>query len=335
MNSAEQEPVRMIAGMSRAGTTWLCKSLNAHPDVAAFGESRFFARCFVQARRQESYSPPELRDVVCGLQRRILSTTIGDGPGSLPMRHSNQVSILAEEFANETRALSPGDVYVRMCRAIAHGNGRRIAVEKTPQHILWLGRVLKYISRIRMVVMLRDPYSFMLSYKHQGDRKPSGPREEFRHLYHPVACALIWRRYMRAAWEEFERHPDQILLVRNEELVEPEQLLERIQRFFEIEPLISLRGASIGVNSSFPEGTRPELESEDIYWINRLAKQEVLRYGCEVRPLPPNARLAAMKSLVALPMWSLHNYLTMRRRVSGSAFRYMVHWLSPSCRHSE
>lgn len=328
------EPVRMIAGMSRAGTVWLCRSLNAHSLVASFGESNFFGRCFVSPGRDGYYSEAQLRRVVDGLKRRRLGTTIGDGQGCLAMNHARQVAIISEEFEGETGKLGPGDVFRRMCQAIAKGNGKTISIEKTPQHLLCISRILRYLPHVRMVVMLRDPYSFMLSYKNQGVRKPQHTRESFASLYHPLVCALIWRSYLRAAFYEAERCPQQLLLVRNEELKRPEELLQRVQRFLQIEPVERLRGAVAGINSSFPDGSRPELDSADLYWMNRLARREIEQYGCEYRPLPRQARIAGARSLAKLPIWSIRSAIKMQRLVNGNPFAYLAAWLKPARTHS-
>lgn len=317
----------MIAGMSRAGTTWLCKSLNLHPEIAAFGESRFFARCFVPPRNDGGYTEKQLHTVIDGLKKRILDSTMGDGPGCLPMNHAQQLSILEDEFKRAHECLGPGDVYRRMCHALAQGNGRRLSIEKTPQHILWFSRIVTYLPHVKMVVMLRNPYDFMLSYKHQGDRKAPRSRIAFQRLYHPLACALVWRRYMRAATEEARKHPDKILLVRNEELSRPRDLLERVQGFLQIEPLVDLDGIKSADNSSFPESSRPELGGEDVFWMNAIARREFAEYGCEARQNPRNAGLAAARSLARLPLWSARNFLALRRLVSGNSVAYVARWL--------
>jgi hypothetical protein len=33
---------RFIVGLPRAGTTWMCRSLNEHPDAVAFGDTMFW-----------------------------------------------------------------------------------------------------------------------------------------------------------------------------------------------------------------------------------------------------------------------------------------------------
>ncbi len=322
---------RLITGMARAGTTWLCKSLNCHRDVAAFGESRFFAREYVEPDKNGTYDSETLQKVIAGLETRVLNSTMGEGPGCLKsLTLDTQRSIVREAFRRVTPPMTPAGVFLRLVHGIARAEGKPVPVEKTPQHVNWLDRIISALPGARFVVMIREPYGFMLSYKHQGDRKSPRVQRNYRRRYHPLGCAMVWRGYVRAVKAAERRYPGQTLVLRFEELVrDPEGVLDRVQRFFELQP-VRLAGRVLPDNSSFPSGERPSLQPDDLFWMNLVARKEIRHYGVAparvpFRPLP------ILKSVLRIPFWALWNVVDFRKRLpAGSAWRYLWRWMRPA-----
>ena len=64
MNTNEmKQPVVLITGLPRSGTTWLVQSLNEHPEILAFGETHFFTRRWVRPSRNGRYTSAGLKRV--------------------------------------------------------------------------------------------------------------------------------------------------------------------------------------------------------------------------------------------------------------------------------
>lgn len=346
MSPPADHPACFIVGMSRAGTTWLSKCLNEHPDAAVFGESGFFGRGYVEPLSDGTYDEARLQQVIAWLKRSMWIHGLvpggpgegGDAAGCLKNLSVERVPALVDDAFRDLprdRRVTPGELFLRLCDAVGRAEGKSRVIEKTPHHVNWVDRILNALSGnpgnpgARFVIMLRDPYGFMLSYKHQGDRKRDDVRRRFEQRYHPAGCAIVWRGYARA-WQHATRcHPDQTLTIPFEDVRrEPEAVLERVQRFFEL-PVV--RGLSERVppdNTSFPAGKRPELRADDIHWMNRLAAREIVAFGEALRPAPrePGRVLA---SYARLPLWGVRNAISMRRVISGSPWAYLRRWLGP------
>ncbi len=319
---------RFITGMARAGTQWMCKCLNEHPDAAAFGESMFFGRRFVGPGPDGTYGPAEFT----ALRGRLLEhgtcihSTAGGGPGGLKVLTIAALPALIEQlFPDSAPRSTPGEVFRRLAHAIAEREGKPIAIEKTPHHLNWIDRIHAALPEARFVIMIREPYSFMLSYKHQGDRKAERIQRAFARRYHPVACALIWKSSLLAAKVALTRHSARAMLINFDDLrADPHATLGRIQEFFGLAP-VNLADAVPPDNTSFPSGLRPALQPEDIFWMNRIAGRTMRRHEYAITPTP-FAAARILWSLLRLPWWAIRNYLNLRSRVSGSTATYLLHW---------
>ena len=82
MNAPDATTPRLIVGMARAATTWLCKCLNVHSEVVAFGESLFWGRRFVAPGPDGRYEPEQVESIRLQLRGGgCLESVLGDGAG--------------------------------------------------------------------------------------------------------------------------------------------------------------------------------------------------------------------------------------------------------------
>jgi hypothetical protein len=131
---------------------------------------------------------------------------------------------------------------------------------------------------------------------------------------------------MRAALAAEAERGEQVLVVRQEALHdEPRAELERVQHFLGLDPL-DLAGRVPPDNTSFPQGPRPELAAEDVFWMNAIAGRTIRAGGYE-RRTAPRRPLAVLRSLVRLPFWAAWNLPDLRRITSGSITRYLWRWV--------
>ena len=246
------------------------------------------------------------------------------------IRREDLPRIIDEAFDNLRAPIGPGEAFVHVCEAIARAEGKPNWIEKTPRHVNWADRIMEGLPETRFVVMVREPYGFMLSYKYQGARKREDLRRAFGRRYHPLGCALIWRANMRAALRLVERHPDRALLVRLEDVErDGPTSLAAVQEFLRLEPCRLVRGLPRRENTSFGENERPELEGAEIFWINLLARSEIERGGFQRRTESPDL-LSVARSILSLPGWASHALSDIQERTEGSTLRYILRWLFPS-----
>jgi len=318
----------LIAGMSRSGTSWLMRVMNMHPHVASFGESMFWSREYIEPESDGHYGYDQIQEIGHRYATNFEWGPSGDLPGSLQCCNDETIfDCIKQEFATVTpdSRMTPFEVFRLLCATVAKAEGKVLGVEKTPHHVMWQDRISGSCSDYRMVVTIRNPYDFMLSYKHQGDRKDPATRLRFQRRYHPFACALVWRRYAEKAAEARQTNPEQVLLLdfatfRNDE----DASLRQVQDFFQLE-WHDIAGSIPQANSSFPKRQRPELKPEDVFWINLIAGHQIAALDYERRSTP-FALWRISYSLLRLSWWGVWNFFDLRRIVSGSYWQFLRRW---------
>ena len=320
--------IDFIVGMARSGTTWLGRALGAHPDAAVFGESSFFGRLYVPPRAGGAYGEEELERVRMIQREQEWSTTTGDESGCLRNTPSAEYAALVDAAFHELRApASPAETFSSLARAIARSEGKARVIEKTPHHVHWLSRIAASFPDAKFVIVKRDPYGFMLSLQHLGDRLATRRRRALdRPWRHPLLAAFAWRGYMLSVESAVERYGDRVLVVDSRELRQrPTETLANIQSFLGLE-VHDLAPGALGENSSFGEGRRPRLGSPDLFWLNLVAGSVMRRNGYEAErnPLQP---LQVLGSFLWLPVSAAYVAVALPRRVPGSFRSYLARWL--------
>lgn len=319
----------LIAGMSRSGTTWLTRVLNMHSQVAAFGESLFWGRGYQPPQANGYYTHDQILQFGKNFANYNWHPSEGGAGGLKSQTEGKLGRRIKEEFLKlDTNVrLTPFEVFRHLCAAVAKSEGKVVGVEKTPHHVMWCDRIRAACPDYRMIVTIRDPYGFMLSYKHQGDRKDPKVRLSFERRYHPLACALVWKRYATAAASAKRESPDQVLLLDFAALRQEEDVaLRQVQEFLRL-PWENLTGSIPQTNSSFTENERPHLESEDIFWMNVVARDQIEAYGY-TQQLTPNAPFRVLYSVFRLPWWAIWNFFDLRRIVKGSYWQFLKRWFT-------
>lgn len=328
--SSEQPMVRLIAGMPRSGTTWLATALNNHPDAAAFGEMAYWGRLWVQPAEDGLYHREQLDEVLAIHRQRALLCQAATSEGEVDVIPADRWPVLMQElFDGFKPPVSPGEVFLQFIHLVAREMGKTIAIEKTPHHVNWLDRVFHYLPNARLVVLVRDPYTFALSYKHQGDRKPEPNRRKFERLFHPLAVALSWRKLADSAQLATQKYGERVCVIRNSEMrARPEQTIRQVLDFFDIPPADAEQLVGVA-NTSFPAGKKPELDAATTFWINRVNRKRIAEWGFAYQPAE-FAPLAIGMSMLRLPIWFYRNVRNTRVGGGGSRFGYMLSWLRPA-----
>lgn len=327
------QPLAFIVGMSRSGTKWLSMCLNQHPKVAVFGETGFWGKNYIQT--EDGYWTPDQcrsvlnrmpgirkkrRDEVGRLHVEGQATPVGASVGGL---HGLFIS-LAEEILAGDKKISPRELFNRMCAVVSDESGKEHVIEKTPHHVNSIDRICSAYPRAKFVVMYREPYGFMRSYKHQGDRKAPEVSASYRKMYHPIGCALVYRGYAQTILRGKSEYLDKALFlplasVKND----AEDTLCRVCDFLGVD--YSDDCLLPPLNSSFPE-QKEELEKVDVLWMNWLAGREMRKLGYTKKKSGASVS-SLMKTLSEVPRWSLNVWKHLKTYQNASAARYIMNWL--------
>ncbi|MCA9601032.1 MAG: sulfotransferase [Polyangiales bacterium] len=321
-------PVHFICGMSRAGTQWMAKALNHHPHAVVFGETLYWGRKYRAPESGDVFSEAELLDALDWLSRGS-TATLKYHPRVGGKEAAERMRVEASELVLRMlpRPAKPEDLFAAYAEALVDMTGAMVAVEKSPHHVLYLDRIVAAMPKARFVIMFREPYGFMRSYKHQGDRKAPDVKANFDALYHPAVCAMLWRQYARAIEAAKRNHGDRVLVVDFERIAsEPEAVMRDVEAFLTLPSrLAGVEGWRQGENSSFTDGVVP-LEAVDRAWMNAVAGAEIRKLGLARENGAPHP-VAVAQSMLSLPGWAWRNVAAMRGNTRGSVVQYLARWL--------
>jgi hypothetical protein len=329
----EPRVIGFIVGTSRGGTTFMNKVLNLHPRVVGFGESAFFGRVWTEpdpatgllSRADVEEHLRVFRDARWGPNRGEVGT-LPEWVGRGQPRWAELINRLAAERGLPGDGATPRQTFDILCHAMAEACGADLVIEKTPHHVGMSDRIEQSYPNTRYVVMLREPYAFLRSYKNQGLQFEESHHNAVQRLYHPIGAALIWRGFARQVSRLMQRAPDRALRVSLDELRADEAgTLRRVQEHLGLDP-VDLAGKVKPDNSSMTDGA-VELDAGELWWINRLAGKEIKRLGFPYRPVPFSPKVLAHVSRA--PLWSVRYLRYMNKTIHGSLFVHVMRYLRP------
>jgi hypothetical protein len=317
--------VDFLVGTARSGTTWIGRVLSHHPDLAVFGETSFFGRLYVSPRSDGLYGRRELRAVIETQVGRDWRATTRDTEDVLSA--ASYAVLVREAVAALEPPIAPVDVFLTIAGVVARSEGKRRVLEKTPHHVHWLAEIADLFPDARFVLAVRDPYEFVVSLRHQGNRLSARTDRLLDAPWrHPLIAALAWRGYMRSMERALERCPNRIHVVRTEDLrLQPRSAVDRIQAFLGLEAA-ELPVDLPPINSSFAVATMPPLRGEDLFWLNLVAGSLITRFGYEA---PPTAResLRTLASALTAPASLAATAVRLPAMVRRPLRDYVGRWL--------
>jgi hypothetical protein len=197
-----------IVGNDRSGTTMLRLILDRGPDVAIPPESMFLTDL-----ADERDPGPQTQAEAAVLVERVWrhpKVRLWQLPGEPPPVPDGLRGPDAYRFAVEAP-------YV----AFARKEGKPGWGDKTPHYVHHVDELLAVWPDARFVVLVRDGRDVALSLK----RMPFGPNNAW-------AAAQWWARGIRAGERAREQHPDQVMVVRYEDVVaSPREEVPRVCEF--------------------------------------------------------------------------------------------------------
>jgi protein-tyrosine sulfotransferase len=204
----------VVLGVSRSGTTLMRRLLDAHPLVAAPGET-----CALSAAARFLHAQP-----------------MGSGAAFGALSGLTLAGFPEEEVVRRVRELGFG-----FLREHAAAHGKRIWADKTAVNVFHLPRIERICGEhVRYVVMVRNGLDVVCSLQDLVAR--TGGWFEELHAYvcrdpRPlVAMAHAWSEGTSAALELAARRPDRVHVLRYEDLVsEPGRELASLAAFLRLE----------------------------------------------------------------------------------------------------
>ena len=224
-----------VVGSSRSGTTMVGRILGAHPNVFTFHELHFFEELWSPDEPEAELGAPEGRAVLERLFSRQRRGYLAGDDGS---SFEAEASALFEASAGERDRLG---LFRAFLAHEARRAGKTVPCDQTPRNAYYAREILDAFPEARIVAMVRDPRSVLLSQKNKWKRHFLGAKnipltEALRAWvnYHPYTITKLWAASARRVLELAD-HP-RVELVRFEDLVAaPERVADRIARFVGLE----------------------------------------------------------------------------------------------------
>ena len=163
--SGEGIPVFFVVGLAKSGTTWLMKSLDAHPQVLCKGEGRFFGEEYrreVLAQTQTKQQPSSLYNALLGSEylRLWIERSVWSRDGDPDEHIRDLVRLATDYFLTEELSKS----------------GKKVVGDKTP--LLgpkFVEEIYEIYPEARVIHIIRDGRDQAVSFIHQqGNRAKRG-----------------------------------------------------------------------------------------------------------------------------------------------------------------
>jgi len=298
-------------GMPYAGTNVLASSLSRHSKVAVFHETFFWGRGYLQPRPNGCYDFLQVHYWIEGMiqKARHHAEIYGDLDAD---RFSKN---LEDWYLHLPELPKPAAVYRQTLQIFAQVQGKPFAVEETVYDLFAVTRILDALPGARIVLAVEGIVGFFTHDKNRGDGRSFSSGCHYRSRYHPALLAAYWEKAIREIYGTAEAYPEQILLISRGDIArEPVKTLEKVQRFFLLEPEDSC-GPQPPSPPAGPWQGNSILSHDDIFWMQQAAgetkvKEELTRLG--VYPKRLN-RGRVFLSLCSLPGAWFYNRSTSRK----------------------
>lgn len=301
-----------ITGSSRSGTTMMGRLLGNHQHVFTFPELHFFEQLVSEesfrCRKQVDFD--SLTSVCSRLVNVIKRGYLDSDRMSDAIDEESQKIILNLGISNYQ------DLYTKVLPYFINDPNVQVAVEQTPRYIFSISALME-IDGARVVHMVRDPRSVLVSQKYKWKRKFLGASqlslfESIRSFvsYDPIITSLIWRKATRVARNNDDR--EELLIVKFESLIaSPDSVVDSICKHVGISYssdllLVPVVGSSTRANSSQLGINAQVIDSEfiGVGWFERrlcefLCGKEMSRFNYKYR------RFSLIEIIFLTPIFAL------------------------------
>ena len=163
LKPGDYDRVFFIVGEMRSGTSWLRRTLSAHPEVSCNQEASFFGRDY------DHEEIPVYPGPVSSLTRALAESR------ELQTWHGLPWNQWADGYEEDLRNLTRLSIDYFLSKEVAR-TGKRIVGDKSPQHTECLGEMYEIYPDARIVHIIRDGRDVAVSAMHHwwrlaGDRE--------------------------------------------------------------------------------------------------------------------------------------------------------------------
>ena len=215
--------INYIIGIGRSGTSLLMSLLGSHPELHAPPEnyfSVFFAHAFA---KKNSFSPQDIQLI------HRFNKAFSKLQPYVGFEYLLPKEIITNGF-NGTYLELCNEIYSSFQHAVLPKKEKPIIIDKNPVNTLFLSELASINPSAKYVLMIRDYRANILS------------RKESIHLLSPRAAfnAIRWAYFTRKALRWKKKFPEQVIVVRYEDLVhESDAILQQVFDFFGVNPIFS------------------------------------------------------------------------------------------------
>lgn len=163
------------------------------------------------------------------------------------------------------------------------GDSNKLFVEKTPQHIYYVDKILDYYPEAKIIEIVRDGRDVCVSYQKLIEKGITWPPENRKEQ------VLLWKRAIRKGMElrSEKKYSPKILFVKYEDLLQNKA--QNIRRMFDFaglkyteEDILRIVNSDKIINSSYKgniNGWKDVFTKQDICIFKKYANQELIESG--------------------------------------------------------
>ena len=188
-NRLSDSPIYVI-GTPRSGTTLIAKVLGLHSRIFMPGETHFFEDIYSQKIQIGNSFDNETK-------RKILKRLLTLYKRYNEPKDQKRIDYLLNTPEKIEKLISEWnnyrDVLVSFVKLQMNYEGKKRWGNNVPRDIFNYEDILSFFPNAKIIVCLRDPRDFLLSYKGKWRITSTENIKRMKLLYHPILTSLIWK----------------------------------------------------------------------------------------------------------------------------------------------
>lgn len=332
--SDNNSPV-FIVGTPRSGTTLTANILGQHSRIFMSGENHFFEDIYSQRSKLGDPTDSAIsRQQIFNRLRTIYERYNQDAD---QLRINKLFSALDCESSCNTWT-DYKDVLNWFMELQAREVGKPRWGNNTPKDVFYVDEIMTFYPHAKIVVCMRDPRDFVLSYKHRWQVTTENHKDRLKNLYHPVITSLLWKSTVKRISRIKAIVPaENLLIISYESLVQnSEAVVNNICNMIgeKYEPVMlnvtthnsSKQSRQQGIFSTSIGRWRTDLPPEEVYVVQRVNHTEMKKYGYEIEKISAN-RIKIL-NIYLMSFYALIIALYSNRHNRGPLWPYLCKRLS-------